>query len=211
MDCGTGNGQAATGLARRFEQVVATDPSSEQLRHAAVAPNLEYRLAPAEATGLPDRAADLVTAAQSLHWFDTGAFFREAQRVLVANGVIAVWGYGDPTIDEPSLERLLHDFNRGLLEPYWPPERSLLLAGYTTIDFPFTEISTPPFTMREELTLSELAGYLRSWSAVRRYEERHGRDPVLDLEDALTNIWGEPHRRHGLSWPLFVRVGRHSR
>ena len=40
-DCGTGNGQAAVGLANRFAHVVATDPSDAQLanaqRHARVA------------------------------------------------------------------------------------------------------------------------------------------------------------------------------
>jgi len=34
-DCATGSGQAASGLARHFEQVVATDPSAAQLAHAA--------------------------------------------------------------------------------------------------------------------------------------------------------------------------------
>jgi methylase of polypeptide subunit release factors len=30
-DCGTGNGQAATGIAEHFDQVIATDPSTAQL------------------------------------------------------------------------------------------------------------------------------------------------------------------------------------
>ena len=32
LDCGTGNGQAAIGLAGRFERVFATDPSAEQIQ-----------------------------------------------------------------------------------------------------------------------------------------------------------------------------------
>jgi len=33
-DCGTGNGQAALGLARHFNRVVASDASSEQIKQA---------------------------------------------------------------------------------------------------------------------------------------------------------------------------------
>ena len=32
-DCGTGNGQAALGLAQFFDRVIATDPSEEQIRN----------------------------------------------------------------------------------------------------------------------------------------------------------------------------------
>lgn len=107
------------GLARHFDRVVATDGSREQLQHARPAPNVDYRCAPAEESGLPDRSVDLVTAAQALHWFNIDAFFREAQRVLVPGGVIAVWGYGDPSVDEPSLQAILHEFNRETLEHHW--------------------------------------------------------------------------------------------
>jgi len=210
LDCGTGSGQAAASLATRFDRVVATDRSSEQLRHAVAAPNLEYRGTAAEDSGLPDGSVDLVTAAQALHWFDIPAFFREARRVLAPDGVIAVWGYGDPILHEPALQTALHEFNRGLLEPYWPAERELLLAGYATIDFPFAEISVPRFELRERWTLAQLAGHLRSWSAVGRYEARHGRDPVIDLVKTLTKTWGAPDALHTISWPLRARTGRHS-
>jgi ubiquinone/menaquinone biosynthesis C-methylase UbiE len=69
-DCGTGNGQAATGLAELFESVEATDASAEQIAHARRHPRVRYRVAPAEASGLPDRSVDLISVAQALHWFD---------------------------------------------------------------------------------------------------------------------------------------------
>src|SRR5262245_24665202 len=58
-DCATGSGQAALGLAERFDRVVATDASASQLANAVPHPRIEYRTAPAEASGLPDAAADL--------------------------------------------------------------------------------------------------------------------------------------------------------
>ena len=48
------------------------------------------------ATRLPfdDESVDLVTACQSVHWFDIPEFFREVDRVLVPDGgVLAVYGY----------------------------------------------------------------------------------------------------------------------
>lgn len=208
LDCGTGNGQAAHGLTAHFERVIAIDPSEAQLEHAIAAPNVEYRRARAEATGLPDRSIDLVTAAQALHWFDAPAFFEEARRVLAPGGAVAVWGYGDPVLEDPRLHAIVHEFNRGLLEPWWHPERQLLLAGYRTIDFPFAEISTPQFTLEQRWNLHQLAGLLRTWSATARYSAQHGFDPVAEVEAALAKEWGDPGTLRVVRWPLYLRAGR---
>jgi len=56
-DCATGSGQAALGLAPHFRNVVATDASTEQVRHAQPHPRIGYRVAPAEASGLPIAAS----------------------------------------------------------------------------------------------------------------------------------------------------------
>src|SRR5436305_11939804 len=52
-DCGCGSGQLSVLLAARFERVVATDASAEQIAHAAPHPKVRYAHAPAEASGLP--------------------------------------------------------------------------------------------------------------------------------------------------------------
>ncbi|HEX4936896.1 MAG TPA: class I SAM-dependent methyltransferase, partial [Gemmatimonadaceae bacterium] len=93
-DCATGNGQAARDLARYFERVIATDASAAQIEHAAPVPNVEYRVATAESSGLADRSVQLVTVAQALHWLDLDAFYAEVRRVTVPGGVLAAWSYG---------------------------------------------------------------------------------------------------------------------
>ncbi|HUQ98910.1 MAG TPA: methyltransferase domain-containing protein [Gemmatimonadaceae bacterium] len=208
LDSGTGSGQAALGLAQHFEHVIATDPSKEQLTFAIRNPRVQYVCARAETSGLPESSVDLVTAAQAAHWFDLPAFFAEARRVLVAEGAIAVWGYGDPILDTSALHSTLHDFNRGLLESYWPPERQLLLDGYRTIAFPFNEVDFPRLMLEMRWTLRELAGYLRSWSATSRYVAEHGSDPVEAVEKALAAEWGDEHQTRVVRWPLYVRAGR---
>jgi ubiquinone/menaquinone biosynthesis C-methylase UbiE len=163
LDCATGSGQAARGLADHFDRVIATDASAEQISNAGMHPRIEYRVAPAESSGLPDASVDLVTVAQGLHWLDHARFFAEARRVLRPGGAIAVWGYGDPILDTPELEKTLHHFNRVTVESCWLPERQLLLDGYSTIDFPFNEIQTPHLTLDREIDLTQLIGYVRSW------------------------------------------------
>jgi SAM-dependent methyltransferase len=207
-DAGTGSGQAAVGLADHFERVIATDASEAQLAHAAAHPRIEYRVAPAEASGLPARSMDLVTVAQALHWFDVPAFFDEVRRVLAPGGLLAVWCYGDPTLDHSALDDILRGYNRGTVEEYWPPERDLVLDEYRAISFPFDEMASPPFALEAAWSLPELMGYLRSWSATSRYAKAHGVDPVLNVEAAMRATWGAPENKHLIRWPVTLRVGR---
>ena len=112
-DCGTGNGQAATALARRFARVIATDASAEQIANAAPNPRVIYRVAASERSGLPGGCADVVTVAQALHWFDLPRFWDEARRVLRADGVVAAWCYGLATVD-PAVDDAVSAFYRSL-------------------------------------------------------------------------------------------------
>ena len=204
-DCATGSGQAAVGLANVFDRVVATDASEKQIAMAEAHPAIEYRVATASESGLPDSSVDAVTVAQAIHWLDHGSFYVEARRVMRDDGAIIVWGYGDPTIDDPTLDKIVHDYNRGTIETYWKPERDLILAGLRTIPFPFREIVAPSFTMEREWTLPELAGYMRTWSATAAYAQEQGGDPVAAVESALGKHWGES--THLVRWPLYIRAG----
>lgn len=208
-DAGTGSGQAALGLAQHFTHVTATDASEEQLAHATRDPRVTYRVAPAEASGLPDQSVDLVTAAQAAHWFDRPRFWAEARRVLKPGGLIAVWTYVLVEI-EPRIDAIVRRFYESVVGPFWPPERQLTEQRYRTTDFPFTEMDVPAFAIERQLTLEELAGYVRTWSATRGFIRKHGRDPVDELVAELAPEWGEdpPHHTRMGRWPIAMRAGR---
>jgi SAM-dependent methyltransferase len=207
-DAGTGSGQAAIGLARHFAHVIATDASAQQIEHATPDPRVHYRVAPAEASGLENATVDLVTAAQALHWFDRPRFWVEARRALRPRGVVAVWTY---TMFEiaPALDELVLHFYRAVVGPYWPPERRITEQRYQTIEFPFAEFEAPDFVIEQQVTLDDVAGYIRTWSATRGFMQQHGRDPVDELIADLAPVWGASPRQTRLArWPVAMRIGR---
>jgi SAM-dependent methyltransferase len=206
-DCGTGNGQVAVELARRFDRVVATDPSSGQVAQAVQRSNIDYRVEPAEHSTLAAHSADLVTVAQALHWFDFDAFYREVRRVLKPGGILAAWCYGLFRV-EPALDRLIDRFYVDIIGPYWPPERRLIDEGYRSIPFPFEKVAVPDFHMEVDWDLDELLGYLGTWSAAQRYLDVHGLDPLQQMVPELAAAWGSPQTKKRIQWPIHLRIGR---
>lgn len=207
-DCASGTGQASLPLAGMFRRVIATDASPAMIGNARSHPGVEYRVAPAEASGLDDASADLITVAQALHWLELDGFYPEVERVLVPGGVLAVWTYGNQYLDDEALDRVLNRFYSEIVGPYWPEERRHVESGYRTLPFPFPELPPPVFVMQERWTLPQLLGYLGTWSATQRCRETLGQDPVEQLAPELASIWGHPGSARLVRWTLSLRVGR---
>ncbi len=89
---------------------------------------------------------DLVTAAQAAHWFDWPRFAAEAVRVLRPGGVLAIWSYGNCEV-APDIDRLVADFFRDVVGPYWPRERRHVEEGYRDLVLPFPPLEAPDFEM----------------------------------------------------------------
>ena len=207
-DCAAGNGQATLALAARFARVTATDASAAQLAQAPRHPGITYRTGLAQESGLPDGSVDLITVAQALHWIDLPKFYQEVGRVLVADGILAVWCYGLQRLDDEAVDVPLIHFYSSVVGPYWAPERKLVETGYRTVPFPFEELEAPAFEMAHEWLLSELLAYLRTWSATCAFVKARGFDPVTGLADELGAAWGPADRRRRVRWPLSLRIGR---
>jgi SAM-dependent methyltransferase len=206
-DCGTGNGQAALGLAEHYRKVVGSDASAAQIAQAPAHPRITWRVARENDAGLPDQSTDLATAAQSLHWFDPSAYFAEVQRVLTPGGTVAVWCYGLLQI-EPGIDATLTRFYQDEVGRFWPPERRMVENGYRDLPFPFEEMTPPGFVMRSPLNLAGALDYIATWSAVQRYQRDTGVDPIRDLAARLSGQWGDPTTVRMGEWPVAMRVGR---
>lgn len=206
-DCATGNGQAAIGLAERFERVIATDASAEQLSHAVPHPRIEYRQAPSENAGIESGTVDLVTAAAGVHWFDFDRYYPEVERVLAPGGAIAVWSY-DLMEVSPEIDRLVRWLAReGGVSKYWPPERRWVDEEYRTLPFPFDEVPVPPLFIEARLPLKRVIGYIGTWSASARYRRETGRDSVDLIRPELEAAWGDPAQERLVRWPIMMRAG----
>jgi SAM-dependent methyltransferase len=206
LDCATGNGQAAIGLAERFAHVLAIDASQEQLASAVPHPRIEYRQARAEASGAAAGSVDLVTAAQAVHWFDFDAFYAEVRRVLAPGGAVAVFTYNLARIT-PEVDRLIDRLARQIVGPWWPPERRWVDEEYRTLPFPFAEVSVAPVENTAEWDLDRLLRYVGTWSACRRYQGETGRDPIKMMQDELIAAWGNPRQARRVCWPIHMRAG----
>jgi SAM-dependent methyltransferase len=205
-DAGCGSGQAALGLARHFARVEASDPSERQIAQAPNHPRIRYHVAAESLPALAGASVDLITAAQALHWFDRDPFWNEARRVAAPDAVIAAWTYSLPRV-LPGIDAAI-DGLYAELDPWWPPGRRAVEDGYASITLPGRPLPAPVFAMTADWTLAQLLGYLASWSAVARHRADTGQDAVARALPALEDAWGDPRRRHPVSWPLVMRAAR---
>lgn len=206
VDVGCGSGQLTSQLAPYFETTIGVDPSDDQIASTRSSDRIRYLRAPAEQLPIPDRSAALITAAQAAHWFDRPAFYSEVRRIAVDNAVIALISYGVMRL-EPDLHERFERFYRSEIGPFWPPERALVDSGYIDIDFPFEEYPAPPMRISKDWNLSEILGYLSTWSAVRRSQEAGGAEILRTFAADLTDTWGDPTTTRQVIWPINMRLG----
>ncbi len=102
VDLGAGTGRASLAMAELGWRVTAVEPGKpmlDVLRGAASNAGVVISTvqASAEATGLDPASADLVTAAQAFHWFDSDPAMTEMARILKPGGGVALcWNVRDP-------------------------------------------------------------------------------------------------------------------
>lgn len=147
-DIGAGTGRLTRHFAGRVEQIAAVEPNRAMLVFAEEllqgTPGCTFIEAPAEATGLPDAFAEIVTIGQAVHWFDPEPARREIRRILKPGGWLTmVWNI--PTNAElgKALSSVLTVEN-GVMPVHLAPSIDTPLAFYfcgepsQSLSFPFT-------------------------------------------------------------------------
>lgn len=139
VDLGCGTGLSTRVWAERAGEVVGVEPQApmrDQAEAATTAANVRYRATFADATGLPDARADVVTCSQSFHWMEPVATLAEAARILRPGGVFAAYDYDVPPFVHPEVDAAFERYlrlrraarrRRGLQAGAmrWPKERHL--------------------------------------------------------------------------------------
>jgi SAM-dependent methyltransferase len=207
LDVGCGTGQLSILLAECFKRVVGTDASAQQIEKAEAHERVEYRVAPAESSGLAENTFDLITVAQAAHWFDLDAFYAETCRVGKPGAVLALITYGVIQAD-PDIDGTIRHFYKDVVGPYWPSERRHVEDGYRSLSFPFDEVTVPPLAIEVQWSALQLIGYADTWSAVRNAEKALGREPVEQFRRDLLKAWGDSEKLRTIQFPLSLRVAR---
>jgi ubiquinone/menaquinone biosynthesis C-methylase UbiE len=207
-DVGTGNGQTAVELAKRFQQVLATDISENQLSHAERKPNIIYKIEPAENSSLQDSSVDLITIAQAIHWFDFENFYKEVRRVAKPGAVIAAFTYSLFEVTDTNINELIQHFYWKETHSYWDDERKLVDEEYRTIPFPFTEIDAPKFWMEYQWNTDQLLGYMNTWSAALHYQKQNGKNMIDEFIRKKIEAVTSKEQVLTIRFPIHMRTGR---
>lgn len=215
LDLGTGTGSIARGLALRGCQATGLDPKHHLLNEAArldreAATGVAYVEGHAEATGLPSRSFDVVTAGQCWHWFDRPQAVTEIGRVLVDGGrlIIAHFDWlplsgNVVTMTERLIEQYNPQWHLGNTSGLYPPWLTDVAEGG------FADIETFSFDLDVFYTHEAWRGRIRASAGVGASLPA---DLVTqfdaDLRAELAQYWSRepltvPHRVWALKavWP----------
>ncbi|KAJ6775140.1 hypothetical protein OIU79_018341 [Salix purpurea] len=201
-DAGTGNGQAAIDVSDHYKQVIATDISEEQLKHAIKHPQVQYFHSPSsmsedELVNLVggENSVDLVIAATAVHWFDLEKFYPVVKRVLKKpGGVVAVWSYNSVQVI-PEMDPLLKKFYEATF-PFQNPKVMYAYECYKTLPFPFESVGVGcegqplELDMPREMSFERLLKLLSSASAVNTAKEQGVNLLSEEFVKELENAWG---------------------
>jgi SAM-dependent methyltransferase len=126
VDLGSGTGLSTAIWASRAAEVVGVEPSGDMRRQAEARSlaNVRYLAGYANATGMPDGCADIVTCAQSLHWMEPVSTFAEIARILRNGGVFAAYDYDWP----PTIGREVEQAHQTFAARMHQAERSHALS-----------------------------------------------------------------------------------
>jgi SAM-dependent methyltransferase len=118
VDLGAGSGLSTMIWAGAARQVTAVEPGADMrsvlsgkvAREGAGPTRFSVIDGTAEATGLDDASADIVTASTAMHWFDHSRAMPEIIRVLRPGGALAAFGPTWPPRIDPELDAAFEVF-----------------------------------------------------------------------------------------------------
>ena len=196
-DVGSGTGILARLSLDNGNRVIAVEPNDEMRRAGELLLSghgrFESVTGTAEATTLPQRSVDLITAGQAFHWFDPGAARKEFARVLKPGGkVVLVWNdrrkRGGPFLE--AYEGLLETYANDYAEVEHGREGSLEeIDGF----FAPSPVHTATFGNEQTLDYDGLKGRLRSSS----YVPAEGQPGYREMLGELQGVFRD-HQDSGL-------------
>ena len=160
-DVGCGAGASSAALRGMADTVVGIDPYPAMVgTAAATVGDVAFGVARAEALPFGRGTVDVLAAAGSLNYADSGAFVDEADRVLAAGGTIVVsnYSFGRPVGVEPEWPATFSD--------RWPRPASAPVHAGTFAGTRFRPIVDETFPVTIPMTLDAYVAYLMTETSV---------------------------------------------
>jgi SAM-dependent methyltransferase len=202
LDIGTGNGQCAYGLSKYYKNVIGIDISQKQLDSAYKRKNIEYYCVPAEFNEyhmklFNGKQFDLITCAQSLHFFDLNIFYNNIKQILKPNtGLFVAWSYIHPTTESKEITDIISKCYYLKLKDYWESFRVLVNEEYKTIKNDLTVdksicIEGKAGNIEKNWSIDELIAFMNTWTAVQVAIKQTNSNPLDTSYDKLKEIWND--------------------
>jgi ubiquinone/menaquinone biosynthesis C-methylase UbiE len=187
LDVGCGTGQSCYALLPIARVVFATDISREMLSERIVDSRIHYAEAAAEMLPFPGERFDAITVSAAFHWFEQGAFLREARRLLAASGWLIV--YNNYFAADMEGNANFHAwFSERYLKRYpSPPRRATTLREEDAENFGFVCKQKQQYANRFHFSPETLALYLTTQSNIVQATE----SGTETLEEVLTWLHDE--------------------
>jgi len=196
VDVGCGSGMSTCNLFGKFDNILGVDLSGAMIEQARANftqdnPSAEFKVSKAETLPLEDNSAQVILVGRAIHYFDQKTFFKEVDRILVPQGVVAYYSVHFPTVLVPGDEEksalvnsIFWEYMDTKLEAYWPVNqfdgvkvgsrnrRDYYVEG---IQAPFVETQVDEsISYDREMTLALLADELDTYSAAVKHREIEG-------------------------------------
>ncbi|XP_077998829.1 putative methyltransferase DDB_G0268948 [Glandiceps talaboti] len=201
IDVGCGTGQSTRSLFNHFDTVIGCDVSKAQIEEANKTDhprNVKYHVRIKDCIPAEDNTADLVTAAQAVHFFDLKKFYKEVDRVLKPNGCLAVYGRGNVQFPRhakgPELQAVHDEFRYGLLRDFWTDGHKHVETKYTNIELPYEERERYDTIDQIDTTVEGFVGYLSSLSAFHKFQAKY--PERTDVLEKVTQKTPSPEQKY---------------
>ncbi|VVB06478.1 unnamed protein product [Arabis nemorensis] len=219
-DVGTGNGQAAIGVAKYYQKVVATDINEKQIDLAKPHPKVTYIHTPSSMSDDDlvaklggENSIDLIVVAQSLHYFDLKRFYHIAKRVLrKQGGVIAAWVYNDLMVT-PKVDSIMKRLVDSTI-PYRTETMNLAFDGYKKLEFPFKDIRLgtqgrpKALHIPHKLSLDGYLGFFKSWQPLVKAKEQGVELLTPPIINEFKEAWGDQNQVKDVSYKAYMLAGK---
>ncbi|UJR21029.1 hypothetical protein I4U23_024129 [Adineta vaga] len=223
IDIGCGTGQSTALLQPYFERIIGYDISESQIKKANESntfSNISYKVINGRDIPHEDSSLTLIISGQAAHWFDLPYFYKEVQRTLKTNGVLALFGYAFVQTHGQNSEKLneiLENFYHCTLDGYVQQESKEVYFGRYRDEKFRIPLSSTEFIRDESLTIQcqwsirRLLGYIASWSGSQHFLKQHPNSTILDeLQTDIfqcLDIFDDEHELC-LSFDIFILMNR---